>query len=153
MAYIFSVFVFILGVTTSAQAATVACYDIQSPADMQREEHPEVRFETWCYEQDSVRGETFIYNADSDTVKPELALLVDSKGYLVHGSLQAGNVTLHKLKASELNPYSIPLIQPVNLPIAHIDIEKSQLLNSSAQATAAKFRLVRKNENLNSVTC
>ncbi len=151
MNFIFSAFVFILGLVTSAQAATVTCYDIQSPADMQREEHPVPRAETWCYEQNSVRGETFIYNADSDTVKPELALLIDNKGYLVHGSLQAGKVTLHKVKASELNPYSIPLLQPVNLPVAQIDTEKSQLLSASAQATAATFRMVRKNENLNSL--
>ena len=77
---IVSVFMFILAPSPAANAASVACYEIQSPADMQREEHPEVRSETWCYDQNFVRGETFIYNADSDTVKPELSLLINNKG-------------------------------------------------------------------------
>lgn len=141
-----------LVLTTSLTAAATTCYKIQAAADMQREEHPEVRSETWCYDQNSVTGETFIYSADSDLVKPELALLLDAKGFLVHGSLQAGKVTLHKVKANEINPFSVPLLEPFGLPTTQIEKQKSQLLNASAVATVAQFRLHKKNESFNSLT-
>ncbi len=149
---IFLISLFTLGLTTSLTVAATTCYKIQSSADMQREEHPEIRSEIWCYDQNSVTGETFIYNADSDLVKPELALLQDAKGFLIHGSLQSGKVTIHKVKANEINPFSIPLQEPANMPITQIEKQKSQLLNASAVATVARFRLHKKNESLSSLT-
>ncbi len=137
---LFSNLVLTLGLSTSLQAAGISCYDFVAQADMQREEHPEARTETWCYDTNSVTGDIFIYNADFDEVRPELALLIDRSGNLTHGSLQAGKISLHKVNAREINPYSIPLSEPVDMPVTRLENEKSRNLNFSAQKVMELFR-------------
>lgn len=89
------------------------CYlfDLETPA---RDPHDAVRTERWCYQN---AGEAlYIFNADEEEVKPELALLKNQDGSVTHGSLLADEVTFHRVKG--LNPFPVPLELPSRNPSA-----------------------------------
>jgi hypothetical protein len=102
-----------------SQADTPAtCYRFSMPdspansASLTRE-----RAEVWCYQKISqpVVG-TYIYNADSEVARPELSILIEPDGIMTHGSLLSGDLSVHRLKAAQFNPFSIPLKEPKFLP-------------------------------------
>lgn len=69
--------------------------------------------ETWCYQTVTTpKAGTLIYNVTQGSVKPELTLFVGSDGFVVHSSLLDGKLTTHRVKASEYNPFSVPLEEP-----------------------------------------
>lgn len=71
--------------------------------------------ETWCYQKVSKPspGSVYIYNADKDEVRPELAFIVEPDGTMTHNSLLADKITTHHVNASEFNPFSVPLEEPI----------------------------------------
>lgn len=88
------------------------CYEFTLPSPA-REAKPELRIELWCYEEvGGKQGGLYIYNADSETVRPEVALLKTRSGRLVHGSLLAGEVKLHNVPADGFNPFPVPFLEP-----------------------------------------
>lgn len=97
--------------------AGVLCYrfDVSQTAD-RAASIMQIQTETWCYRELSYpAGATFIFNGDEEIVRPELSMVIDVNGILTHASLQAGEVTVHRVRAAELNPFSIPLLEPQNI--------------------------------------
>lgn len=124
---------------THANASNQSAFDIENVRCYQfrLEDNPESRadvtnlpIETWCYHKGkNSHDPLFVFNADSKEVKPETSFIVDEEGYITHGSLNAGIVTYHKVKASEFNPFSVPYTEPTNLKPS----ENPQISNSSAE--------------------
>lgn len=108
------------------------CYlfEMDTPA---RDSHDSTRRERWCYQEvESGAGDSlFIFNADEEEVKPELSLLTNADGTVTHGSLLADEVTFHRVKGSEFNPFPVPLRRPEQSPSAG-------LLSLGAQLSAAR---------------
>lgn len=102
------------------------CYqfEIETPS---RDPHEATREERWCYQE---AGENlYIFNADEEEVKPELALLKNEDGSVTHGSLLADEITFHRVKG--LNPFPVPLELPGRSPSA-------EMLSARAQASAQR---------------
>ncbi|MGZ3713099.1 MAG: hypothetical protein ACXWQO_13555 [Bdellovibrionota bacterium] len=96
------------------------------------------RQERWCYQKQSAAGdELYIYNADYAQVRPELALLKKQNGVLVHGSLSAGEVSMHSvsLLAQKFNPFPVPLDEPRNLAALNVPLS-AELLTSAKDVLA-----------------
>lgn len=94
------------------------CYRI--PVESPGAESDDIaREETWCYQKLSeLSGGQYIFNADEERVRPELALVLENDGTMTHGSLMADKLTMHRVRASDFNPYSIPLKEPEGLRFA-----------------------------------
>lgn len=74
------------------------------------------RTERWCYKEHwAPVGSYFVYNADSEEAKPELAFIIEPDDTLTHGSISGGKFTVHKLKAQGFSPFSVPLRVPSGL--------------------------------------
>lgn len=108
------------------------CYffELETPS---RDLHDAVRRERWCYQEVATgAGQAlYIFNADEEEVKPELALLKNPDGTLTHGSLLADEVTFHRVRADELNPFPVPLIAPDRSP-------SGGMLSAEARQTAER---------------
>lgn len=133
-------FIGFAALTSISLHAEAACYDFSVKEDIAHELNPQTRTEKWCYEQNSVLGETFIFNADQDLVNPELAMLIEKNGLLTHGSLLNGKLTLHKVHSDDFNPFSVPINEPTNTETAAVDPSKMQNLISSSLAVQNLFR-------------
>lgn len=90
---------------------TPTCYRIlkSETAEASATPHGD-EFEVWCYQ--NVSEGLFIFNADGDRVSAETALLIDEKNEIIHGSMVADEVSLHRVSAHQFNPFSIPLVEP-----------------------------------------
>jgi hypothetical protein len=96
----------------AAPAENSRCYRlrVESPETSAR---AAPRLETWCYENPpELSNGLFIYNADAPDARLELSLLVEPDGTITHGSLLAGKLTIHRVRAHQFNPFSIPLAEP-----------------------------------------
>ncbi|AZZ37363.1 hypothetical protein CIK05_11360 [Bdellovibrio sp. qaytius] len=109
-------FVSFLSLTALGAETSPHCYWFK-PGSVEAVEHdadtdvPDA--ETWCYQRvESPQPGTYIFNIDQGVAKPETALFKGDDGYLVHSSLLAGKITTHRVKATDFNPYSIPLEEP-----------------------------------------
>lgn len=106
----------LFAVATPAYGDT-RCYlfELETPS---RELHDATRMERWCYQEvTSGAGEAlYIFNADEEEVRPELALLKNPDGTLTHGSLLADELSFHRVRGDELNPFPVPLIAPQQSP-------------------------------------
>jgi hypothetical protein len=92
--------------------------------------------EIWCYENLAYpMGATFIYNADSFEVHTEMAMLISADGLITHGSLTAGELSVHSVPASYFNPLSVPLEEPRHLPSVYIDETSIQTSSRSVLKT------------------
>ena len=115
------------GETNSSSATSkAACYRLQLPGNPDATSViARPRSETWCYQKlTRPMGATYIYNADGDKVRAELAMVIEADGIMTHGSLLAGQLTVHKVRAKEFNPFPVPLAEPMhlsNIPAAAID--------------------------------
>lgn len=71
------------------------------------------RADVWCYKQvTEPRGATLIYHIDSHgETRPELSILVQRDGTVVHASLKKGEISIHRLR-STFNPLRVPLTPP-----------------------------------------
>ena len=116
------------------------CFEFTVRADMAREDNPKFGVEKWCYKKNDVAGETFIFNADQNIVRPEQAMLISQNGILTHGSLLNGQITIHKVNSKDFNPYSVPIIKPTHLTQATISDEDFKALSSSAKLIINSFR-------------
>ena len=126
--------------TAYALDADTSCFEFTVRADMAREVNPKFGIEKWCYQQNAVTGETFIFNADQNIVRSEQAMLISLNGILTHGSLLNGQITIHKVKSKDFNPYSVPIAIPTDLAKAIISDEDFNALNSSAKLIINSFR-------------
>jgi hypothetical protein len=117
--FLFTVSTFLIIHGAADAAEQTNCYSLTITESALREANPDPRQETWCY-QTSEKG-TFIYNADQEYVKPELAFLVDEKGVITHGSLAFDKITVHRVKAEDFNPLSVPFAEPRHLPVLQMD--------------------------------
>jgi hypothetical protein len=99
-------------------------------------------FETWCYEKlTNPEGALYIYNSDSEEVKPELAMVIEADGVLTHASLLGGEVTVHKVRVNQFSPFSIPTEEPKNLkPVPDLNAVK----NASSAQKVLSFLLSQK---------
>lgn len=118
----------------------VRCHRIDPAGDPSRSAIVvQPRPELWCYQRLSEpAGAQFIFNADGDVVRPELAMLVEADGVLTHGSMLAGEVTLHRSVASVFNPFSIPAQEPKS-DIGILSVPP-QHLRESAREVLKRFR-------------
>lgn len=82
-----------------------------SGPEAESEEH--ARSETWCYQHPAELGGSvlFIYNADQEEARPELAMLVEKDGTITHGSLMNDELSIHRSRGG-FNPYNVPLAEP-----------------------------------------
>jgi len=105
---------FVIGVSPAARADQEAkCYRIPVAGSAAAETEIHSRSEVWCYENmASPTGRVYIYNADREEVRPELAMILESDGTMTHGSLLGGKTTFHKVDSKQFNPFSIPLSEP-----------------------------------------
>lgn len=115
--------------------AVPACYGFtiaESPeADAAVVENKEI----WCYQQLShPQGMLFVFNADSDTIKPELAFTVDAGGVMTHASMVQGRRSVHKVLVKEFNPFSIPANEPKGLPSLAPQYLNHKMLSSANAA-------------------
>lgn len=91
--------------------------------------------EIWCYQQLShPQGTLFVFNADSDNIKPELAFTVDADGVMTHASLVQGRRTVHKVLVKDFNPFSIPVNEPKGLTAIAPQFLNSKMLGSANEA-------------------
>jgi hypothetical protein len=116
----------------AAFAADTSCYRFEVA------DNPEMaatvsgsHIERWCYQSlPYPRGAYFVFNADEPKVRPEMSFVVEADGTMTHGSLANGELTFHKMKASEFNPFQVPLTPPHQV-IATGNLATS-ILNDSA---------------------
>jgi hypothetical protein len=105
--------VFSLANAAFAQQEVPRCYVLPRPSIAA--EFAEEASEVWCYQRMArPEGGLYIYNADNGQVRPELALLVSGEGMITHGSLSADQLGVYRVRASDFNPFSIPLEEPVD---------------------------------------
>jgi len=96
-----------------AAEAPARCYRFTTTNVPDRSAHVIPRTSLWCYQKISTPpGGMYIYNADNSKVRPELALVKTANGTLTHGSLLKGKLTMHSVRASQYNPFSVPLAEP-----------------------------------------
>jgi hypothetical protein len=107
------------------------CYSFRTTEVPEREAHPSARVERWCYQTLKNNGGTYIYNADKEKVRPELALVRAANGVLTHGSLQSGHVTMHSVRAGKFNPFPVPLEEPRHM--AQVDSVSAALAASAGE--------------------
>lgn len=123
-----------------AYGAETTCFEFPVRSDMAREASPKSGSEKWCYQENFVTNETFIFNADENKVRAEQAILVDHNGILTHGSLLNGKMTIHKVNSRDFNPYSVPLTAPTDLAKAFIPSENFKSLLASAKTVLDLFK-------------
>lgn len=120
--------------------AEPACYKFASsedPSGMAPIVNPQP--EIWCYRPlEYPVGSLFIYNADSNRVKPELAMVVTPDGMITHASLAAGQLTVHRVLAAQFNPFSVPIAEPKDLTPTPLPQADSELMRTSGDE-ALKF--------------
>lgn len=137
-------FVFFLSLTALGEETSPRCYQFTS-GNIEAVEHDHGSnthvsdSEIWCYQRVTTpQPGLLIYNIDNGRAKPELTILKGDDGYLVHASLMAGRITTHRVKTTDFNPFSIPLIEP---GIAQrLSLKPSAAIIESAKA-AFKFLL------------
>ncbi len=101
------------------------CYNFTFTELPLMESLPAPRTELWCYQSTTAPASgLYIYNADNSQVRPELAFVKTDDGILTHGSLLAGKITMHSVRSRQFNPFSVPLDEPHNLPVAALDTTK-----------------------------
>jgi hypothetical protein len=91
-----------------------SCYTFEQETPS-RDPRDAVRQERWCY-QPAAEGALYIFNADGEEVRPELALLKNADGTVTHGSLLAGEISFHRVRGEEFNPFPVPLSIPHRKP-------------------------------------
>lgn len=123
-----------------ADSVKTSCFEFPVKTDMARESSPQSGTEKWCYQENFVTNETFIFNADQNKVRAEQALLVDQNGILTHGSLLNGQISIHKVNSKDFNPYSVPLTAPTDLVKAVITEDDFQSLMASARSLIGLFK-------------
>ena len=145
---IISIFSFLAFTQRSQADQNPACFEFTMQNSAAREFPAENKIETWCYKNLENSKKIFIYNADTNKILPELSMLVDENGVVTHGSLHAGKITFHKVKALDFNPFSVPTTAPKDrLPLAHLagfltsTTETEQLLESATNLKAENFSL------------
>lgn len=95
-------------------ATEVECYKIELPDRPVTARLPGARVETWCYRDlDQPPGSRMIYQVDENGItKPELSLIVEADGTIIHASLLKGDLTVHRVHG--FNPLNAPLTPPEN---------------------------------------
>lgn len=90
----------------------VNCYEFQRES-AHAESELTLHSQIWCYKNlhDSSGG-LYVYNADRDEVRPELAMVVEADGFLLHGSLLNGDLTVHRVRAEAYSPFAVPTSEP-----------------------------------------
>lgn len=112
-------------------ANRVTCYEFQpmKVASVNDDDH-ETTLQKWCYHSGQASSDPlFVFNADRPKISSELSFTVDIDGFMTHGSLLSGQITFHKVKASEFNPFSVPYKEPKNLkkiPTPEISLESAE---------------------------
>ena len=117
--------------------------------------------ERWCYYRFAQNAKKYVmaFNADQDQIKAELAAIVekDSAGKtldVVHGSLNQGDVTIHRIGTSGINPLPVPLdekpaqpgIQAVSAKITasqttSLNAVADQLLSAQSSQNQFQFKI------------
>jgi hypothetical protein len=122
--------------TANVEVTQTECYLIQS--EQAASDEPHEAQETWCYRTQS-DGSRLIYQVDRDgLVRPELALMIEPDGTFKHASLQAGELSVHRVQEdAEWNPIGVPLdpatserAKRINEPIAALSHEGREGLTS-----------------------
>lgn len=74
--------------------------------------------EIWCYrELDKPQGARIVYNIDEQGhTRPELTIMIEADGSIVHGSILAGHFSVHRIPGYRgvisFNPLPVPLTPP-----------------------------------------
>ncbi len=121
--------------TSHAQASAPLCFrfEIQDgpAASVTVPSHSEV----WCYQRlTEPAGSMYIFNADQEKVRPELALVIEPDGIMTHGSLLGGELSVHSVRAKDFNPFGIPVQEPRYLhPLLQQEVLTADIQRSSTE--------------------
>ena len=139
---------FLFSLSTSALAADTQCFkfDIVDSPEM-AVSLTGSHVERWCYQSlPNPIGAYFVFNADEPTVRPELSFVIETDGRMTHGSMLAGQLTVHQLDARSFNPFSVPLKPPhavtalgniMDSGLSESATEVLRQLNDEAQPTSS----------------
>jgi hypothetical protein len=98
-----------------AQPRPAQCYRINAGTPFGDTKPLKPSGDIWCYrELEEPQGSRLIYNIDSQgKTHPELSMMIEADGTIVHASLAGGNLTVHRLRAN-FSPIGAPLNPPRN---------------------------------------
>ena len=106
------------------------CFLFRVPNNVAATHRSISKHEKWCYLTLFNPEETrIIFNANHESIRPELVVLINKDNTITHASLNAGNLSFHRVDAAEYNPFSIPLVPPTDRSPISIS-SNSQLLKS-----------------------
>lgn len=110
----------------NAQESPTACYQFSRPESPESAPTGTLRTELWCYQKlSSPQGALYVYNADGNDVRSELAFVIEPDGVMTHGSLLAGRKSIHRINGKLFNPYNVPAAEPLAVSAAfHGEIEE-----------------------------
>lgn len=100
-------------VTAKAHPAAAKCYRIKRDNSPLAVKSTRARFETWCYKElENGQGARLVYNIDDQgRIVPELSVLVEADGSVVHTSLRSGQISVHRARG-DFSPTGAPLRPP-----------------------------------------
>src|SRR5690606_27949532 len=81
----------------------------------------------------------FVFNADSPEIRSELSFVMEPEGSLIHASLLAGELSIHRIWADQYNPFSVPLQEPLHLEKVPMEESKYSALMNSAEDVLKLF--------------
>lgn len=127
-------FVSLFSLTANAEDSSPRCY-LFKPGSVEAVKTTTTTFsdaETWCYQNiDSPQPGRLIFMVSAGKVKPELSLFIGNDGYLTHYSLLGGQLKPYKVKATQYNPFSVPLTEP--------QVEQRMLLSLSGDTIDSAY--------------
>jgi hypothetical protein len=96
-----------------AQPKPAECYRISTGTPFGDDVSASAKNDIWCYrELEEPQGARVVYNIDSKGVtRPELSMMIEADGTIVHASLAGGQLTLHRLRGA-FSPIGAPLTPP-----------------------------------------
>jgi hypothetical protein len=99
--------------SANAQTRPAECYRLSAGNLPFANSEPESSGEIWCYRQlDEPQGARLVYNVDENgETRPELSMMIQPDGTLVHASLKKGKLTVHKRDAA-FSPLGVPILPP-----------------------------------------
>jgi hypothetical protein len=109
--------------------------------------------ETWCYLPLRLEGKDhqFIFSADSEDLRPHLSALVELKNgrifKITHGSLNQGQITIHKSRWADINPLPVPLnVKQAEREGRESQVPLSRSLTLSVEKMIEEFAVSRETE-------
>ncbi len=127
-----------------ADQPQATCYEFEITNSIENIFPVQKNIETWCYQKLFTSNKVFVYKADVKTVTPELSFLVDEDGTITHGSLLAGQISVHTVNGHQFNPFSVPMKEPIDkMPIINLNslIDSAAITSNFLQLNSSSKRI------------